>query len=507
MEDKLQQLKTQLNRVADLYSASNVLHWDMETHMPSGGGQARADQIGTLTSLAHQYFVDEEVGRLLEELSGQADQLDYDSDDAALIRVAWREYQKAVRIPPSLVEEMSRTESLAQQTWQKARQENDFGLFQPWLEKTVDLQKQLAASYNLPGNLYDALIDRFEPGMDSAQVEAVFTPLMPKIVELVKGITAHGGAVDDSPLHQHFDPDKQMAFGREVVTRLGYSFDRGRLDLSAHPFTIHFSRDDARITTRVMADYVASALMSTVHEAGHAMYEQGTSPALYRLGLGTQGAMAEGASMSVHESQSRFWENIIGRSRPFWRHFYPRLQAIFPDQLGHIDLEVFYRGLNKSEPSLIRVEADEVTYGLHIMLRFELENDLINDRVKVKDLPKMWNERMEQYLGVVPPNDKLGVLQDVHWAAGCFGYFPDYLLGSVFSVQLWEKLQQDNPQVLSEVEAGKFDTILNWMREKIHQHGKKFTFAELAQRATGSALRWEPYIHYLTGKYSEIYGL
>lgn len=507
MEDKLQQLKTHLNRIADLNSASGVLHWDMETYMPQGGGQARADQIGTLTALSHEYFVGEEIGKLLEELAGQAEQLDYDSDDAALIRVAQREYDKAVRVPPSLVEEMSRTASLSQQTWQQARQDNNFGLFQPWLEKTIDLQKQLAACFNPPGNLYDALIDRYEPGMDSAQIEAVFTPLRPKLVELVKGIGAQREAVDDSLLHQHFDPDQQMAFGREVVTQLGYSFDRGRLDLSAHPFTIHFSRDDVRITTRVMAGYMPSALMGTVHEAGHAMYEQGTNPALYRLGLGAQGSMAEGASMSVHESQSRFYENIIGRSRPFWRYFYPRLQAIFLEQLGNVDLEAFYRALNKSEPSLIRVEADEVTYGLHIMLRFELENDLINDRVKVKDLPGIWNERMEHYLGVVPPNDSLGVLQDVHWSSGYFGYFPEYLLGSIFSVQLWEQMQKDNPKVISEIEAGRFDAILSWLREKIHQHGKKFTFPELAERATGSALHWEPYIDYLTSKYSEIYGL
>jgi carboxypeptidase Taq len=507
MQDKLQQLKTHLNRVADLRSASSVLHWDMETYMPEGGGQARADQIATLSSLSHQHFVNEEVGQLLEELSAQVDQLDYDSDDAALIRVAWREYQKAIHVPQALVQEIFHTASLSQQTWQKARQDNDFSLFQPWLEKTVDLQKQLAACFNPAGNLYDALLAVYEPGIDSAQVEAVFEPLKPKIVELVKGITAHKDAVDDSPLHQHFDPDKQMDFGREVATQLGYSLDRGRIDFSAHPFTIHFSRDDVRITTRVMPDYMPSALMGTVHEAGHAMYEQGTSPSLYRLGLGTYGVMSEGASMSVHESQSRFWENIIGRSRPFWRHFYPRLQKLFPEQLGRVDLETFYRGLNKSEPSLVRVEADEVTYGLHIMLRFDLENDLINDRVQVKDLPTVWNERMEQYLGVVPPNDKLGVLQDVHWSSGYFGYFPDYLLGSIFSVQLWEQIQKDNPKAVSEVEAGEFENILAWLREKIHQHGQKFTFAELAQRATGGSLRWEPYMHYLTGKYSEIYGL
>ncbi|MBN1312960.1 MAG: carboxypeptidase M32 [Anaerolineae bacterium] len=507
MEEKLQQLKNRLNRVADLRSAESVLHWDMETYMPEGGSQARADQMGTLASLAHQYFVDEEVGKLLEDLAAYADQLDYDSDNASLIRVAQREYDKAIRVPQNLVEEISRTASLSQQNWQKARKENDFGLFLPWLEKTIDLQKQLAACFDPPDNLYDALVDVYEPGMTSTQIEAVFTPLKPKIIDLVKGITAHRDAVDDSVLHQHFDPDAQMAFGRQVVTRLGYSFERGRLDLTAHPFTIHFSRDDVRITTRVTADYMPSALMGTIHEAGHALYEQGTDPALYRLGLGRAGMMAEGTSMSVHESQSRFYENIIGRSHPFWHYFYPRLQEAFPEQLGNTDLEAFYRALNKSEPSLIRVEADEVTYGLHIMLRFDLENDLINDRVQVKNLPEEWNARMEEYLGITPPTDSDGVLQDVHWSSGYFGYFPDYLLGSIFAVQLWEQLKKDNPKVVAEIESGQFDSVLSWQRDKIHQHGKKFTFDELAQRVTGSTLLWEPYVDYLTTKYSEIYGL
>jgi carboxypeptidase Taq len=509
MEEKLRQLKERLGRIADLHSALGVLHWDMQTYMPKDGGQGRADQIGTLTMLTHQYFVDEEIGKLLDEVGKYASQLDHDSDDASLIRIASREYNKATRVPLTLVEEISNTASLTFQTWQKAKAENNFKLLEPLLQKTFDLQKQLAACFNPPsGNLYDALLDNFEPGITASQIEAIFTPLRSKLLDLIRAIVEHKDRVNDSFLHQSFEGERQLAFGREVASRLGYSFDRGRLDLSAHPFTIHFSRDDVRITTRILDNYLPSALMSIIHEAGHALYEQNTSPTLYRLGLGNGGGkMGEGTSMSTHESQSRFYENILGRSRSFWQHWYPRLQEIFPSQLGSVDLDTFYRALNKSEPSLIRTEADEVTYGMHVMLRFEIENDIINDRIRVHDLPQIWNERMEQYLGIVPPDDSWGVMQDVHWSQASVGYFPDYLLGSIFSVQLWEQMKKENAKVIDEIEAGQYENILTWMRERVHQHGRKFTFGELSERITGTPLRWEPYIDYLTSKYSEIYGL
>jgi carboxypeptidase Taq len=325
---------------------------------------------------------------------------------------------------------MSKVRALSTHAWQQAHREQDFAKFQPWLEQTVELQKKFAACFQSTGNLYDALVAYYEPGMTYDQINAIFAQLKPHIVELVKAITKNANAVDDRFLHEHYDHDAQLEFGKTVAQQLGFSFERGRMDLSAHPFSIAFSRDDSRITTRVDEHYLPTALMGIIHETGHSLYEMGVSPTLYRIGLGAEARLGEGTSMSVHESQSRFYENVIGRSRLFWKFFYPQIQKAFPKQLGGVDMEAFYRGLNKSEPSLIRVEADEVTYGLHIMLRFELENDLINDRVEVKNLPREWNDRTEAYLGIRPPNDSLGVMQDIHWSSGYFGYFPDYLWGA-----------------------------------------------------------------------------
>ncbi len=500
MEDKLQELKTRMATLIDLLMAANVLDWDQETYMPPGGAQARGDQVATLQELAHRFITDEAVGKLLDDLAAYEQELDYDSDEAALIRVTRREYDRRTKVPPALVAEYYRTKALATEAWKEARQKSDFRIFEPLLDKMVEIRHQWAECFKPYDNIYDPLIDEYEPGMTSAQIEAVFSGLKPHLVALVQDIVAHQDAVDDSPLHGDFDPEAQMAFGREVVAKLGYDFERGRLDLSAHPFTIHFTRDDVRITTRILRNFLPSCLMGIIHEGGHAMYEQNTSPHFYRTPL------AFGASMATHESQSRFYENVIGRSRPFWKHFYPRLQEAFP-QLKGVSLEAFYRALNKSQPSLIRVEADEVTYGLHIMLRFELENAILNGQVRVADLPKEWNGRMEAYLGIVPPNDREGVLQDIHWSQGYIGYFPDYLLGSIFSVQLWEQMQQDIPDVTEQIEAGKFDAILAWNTEHIYRHGMKYTLPELAQRITGRPLTWEPYLHYLRTKYGEIYGL
>ncbi len=501
MQEKLQQLKERLATITDLGRAGAILGWDQQTYMPPGGVQARADQLGTLQQLAHEHQIDEELGKLLDDLRPYEEQIDYDSDEAALIRVARRDYEQQTRVPTELVAEIAKTASLATQAWQEARAKDDFPKFEPLLGKVFDLSIQWAECFAPYDNIYDPLIDIYEPGMTYARIGEVFAGLKPGLVALVAAINDHQDAVDDSVIHQHWDHDSQLAFGREVAELLGYDFERGRLDLVAHPFTTTFSRDDVRITTRVNETHIASSLMSTIHEAGHAMYEQNTAPELYRTGLDT------GASFAIHESQSRLYENILGRSRAFWRHYYPKLQKAVGKGLAGVDMESFYRALNKSEPSLIRVEADEVTYGLHIILRFELENDVVNGRVKVADLPKEWNARMEQYLGIVPPNDADGVLQDVHWSFGYVGYFATYLLGSIFSVQLWEQMLKDQPDTPAEVEAGKFENILAWQREKIHRHGRKFTMPELAQRVVGGPVDWQPYLNYLQTKYGDIYGL
>jgi carboxypeptidase Taq len=502
MQEQLSQLKERLARVVDLNGAAAVLGWDQETYMPPGGAQARADQVSTLQGLAHQYFVGEEVGALLDDLAAALDELEADSDEAGLIRVALREYRKQVKVPGDLVVEIARASTLGVEAWRTARAQNDFSIFEPHLGKMVELRRRYAEALgSRSGNLYDALLDDFDAGLDYATIDGVFSALKPPLVELVQAIVANRDAVDDSVLRQEFDKERQMDFGKEVAEAIGYDFERGRLDLTTHPFTTSFSPDDVRITTRLFRDDPISGLMSTIHETGHALYEQNVNPALYRTPIGT------GMSMSIHESQSRFYENVLGRSRSFWEHWYPRLQAAFSPQFDDVELEAFYRALNKSEPSLIRVEADEVTYGLHIILRFELENDIFNGRVKIADLPKEWNARMEQYLGVVPPTDSQGVLQDIHWGMGLMGYFPDYLLGSIFSVQLWEQMQADRPGVTAEITNGQYDNILAWLREHVHRHGCKFTFPEAVERITGGALHWEPYMDYLKAKYGQIYGL
>jgi carboxypeptidase Taq len=500
MQDKLHQLKEALYPYVDLTAASNLLEWDQETYMPPGGGGPRADQISTLSELAHRAITSDEVGRLLDDLKPYEAQLDPASDEAALIRVTRREYEKRVKVPAGLVADIKRQASLGTEAWKKARTQKDFSLFEPALSKMVDLRLRWAECFRPYANIYDPLCDDYEPGMSYDQIAAVFAGLKPPLVELVQGIVAHQDAVDDSIMHGHFDGAAQMAFCEAVARDIGYRFENGRLDTTAHPFTTGFGRDDVRITTRVEEAFFPSCLMSVVHEAGHGMYEQNTGEALYRT------ILAQGASMAVHESQSRFFENILGRSRAFWQRTFPRVKAAFP-QFRDADLEAFYRALNKSQPSLVRVEADEVTYGLHIILRFELENDLVNGRVKVADLPAEWNARMEAYLGVVPADDGEGVLQDIHWSQGYIGYFPDYLLGSIFSVQIWNQMQKDLPDVEQQIEAGQFGDILAWQVEKVHRHGMKFTLPELAERAVGGPLAWEPYMAYLSSKYGEIYGL
>ncbi len=501
MQEKLDQLKQHLARAIDLRYAASLLTWDQETYMPGGGARSRADQLGTLWSLSHRYLVSEEVGELLEELSAHLDKLDPASDEAGIIRVNKRDYERESKIPTSLVEEIARTGSLTKQAWREARTKDDFSIFAPLLEKTVDLQRQWVNCFDPVGNPYDRLLDRFEPGMNSATAEDVFTGLKPGLIRLAQAISEKEGAVDASVLDKTLSDEKQIAFSRDITAILGYDYDRGRLDLSAHPFTIRFPMNDVRITTRLMPDNPVKALMSSIHEAGHAMHAQSIDPALYRTGLDI------GNMMAIGESQSRFYENVIGRSRAFWKYLYPRFQAAFAPAFDDVGLDSFYAALNEVKPGLIRVEADEVTYGLHIVLRFELENALINGQIEVADLPGMWNERMKTYLGLVPPTDADGVMQDIHWSQGAFGYFPDYLLGSIFAVQLWDRMQADHPTISEQIEAGQFEQALAWLKEKVMQHGRKFTLPELAERTLGGPLRWEPYLAYLETKYGEIYGL
>jgi len=498
--DKLQQLKTILAEISDLGYASAVLGWDQHTFMPPAGAEARGNQLALLGRLAHERATSPELGKLLEDLRTETKELDPDSDEVRLVKVSLKDYERATRVPADFVVEQAQVVALAQQAWFEGRQKSDFAIFQPHLEKVVELNKRFVSFFPPADHPYDTLLDVFEPGMKTADVKAIFDGLRPKQVELIKAISQKP-QVDDSFLHQSFDEKKQWDFGVEVITKFGFDWNRGRQDKSPHPFTTGFSINDVRITTRVAPDFFNTMLFGTMHECGHALYGLGAAPELDRTGL------EGGASLGVHESQSRMWENLVGRSLPFWQHFYPRLQEIFPQELGNVTLEQFYKGINKVQPSLIRVEADEATYNLHIMLRLEIEIALIEGKLAVKDLPEFWNTKMEEYLGITPPDDAKGVLQDVHWSMGMLGYFSTYSLGNLISAQLWEKINQDIPDLHEQIRLGKFDILLGWLQEKIHRHGRKFEPQELVQRVTGSKIDPEPYLRYLREKYGETYGI
>ena len=445
-------------------------------------------------------FTSPEMGEMLAELVPYAENLDPDSDDACLIKRTAHDYEKMTRVPGEWVAEFARITTLAQVAWEEAKTENRFEVFQPHLEKVVELRRAYADFFKPYDHVYDALLDDFEPGMKTSEVQAIFDALRPQQVQLLKEIAAQP-VVDDAFLHIPYDEQGQWDFGVDVITRFGFDWNRGRQDKSMHPFTTSFGIDDVRITTRFDPERAASALFSTMHEGGHAMYEQGIAKSLRRYPL------ANGASMAVHESQSRMWENLVGRSKSFWTFFYPKLVKRFPSQLANVTLEQFYRGINKVEPSLIRVEADEATYNLHIMLRMELEIAMLEGRLQAGDLPQAWNQKMSEYLGVTPPNDREGVLQDVHWSGGMMGYFPTYALGNLVSAQLWEKIHQDLPGLDDQIRQGKFDDLLGWLRVNVHQHGAKFQPQVLVKRVTGSTIRPEPYMRYLRTKYAEIYNL
>ena len=500
MQEKLKRLKTILAEVSDLLSATALLSWDQQTYMPPGGVIARGNQIATLSSLGHSKFVSEEVGRLLEDLKAYAESLDPESNDACLIEVTSRDYQKQTKVPSDYVAEFSRITVVAHGAWEEARKTDDFSHFQPHLEKIVEMRRQYADFFAPYDHVYDPLLDDFEPGMKTAEVQEIFTDLRPKQVELIKAISDKP-EVDDSFLHQPFDDQKQWDFGVQAITKYGYDWNRGRQDKAAHPFTTNFGIGDVRITTWVESNFLNPALFGTLHEAGHAIYEQGVSKDLERTPL------AGGASLSIHESQSRMYENLLGRSYDFWVYFYPKLQGVFSTELGNVNLDTFYKGINKVEPSLIRVEADEVTYNMHVMLRLELEIVLMEGKLKVADLPSAWNERMVDYLGIVPPNDADGVLQDVHWSRGILGYFPTYSLGNLVSNQLWEKINQDIPGLSSQIQVGDFNELLAWLRENVHSHGSKFKPQVLVNRIVGSGIKPEAYVKYLNDKFGAIYEL
>jgi carboxypeptidase Taq len=499
-EKKLRELKSRLNEIADLSTALALTGWDQQTYMPAGGTEDRSDVQSTLSNLIHIKITAPELGQLLEDLRPLQAELDPDSDDARLIKVCRRGYEKEIKVSTEWVTDFARTTGLAHTAWEQAKKGSDFSIFQSHLERIVNLRREYANFFAPYTHIYDPLLDDFEPGMKTAEVQSIFNTVRPVQVALIQAIAAKPPA-DDSFLKLGYAETDQWNFGVEVITRFGYDWNHGRQDKAMHPFTQGFGIGDVRITTRIDPNRVATALFGTMHEAGHALYELGIDRGLRRTPLAT------GASMALHESQSRMWENLVGRSLPFWKFFYPRFQQMFPAQVGNIDLMTFYRGINKVEPSMIRVEADEATYNLHIMLRLEIEIALMEGSLEVKDLPDVWNQKMREYLGITPSDHAQGVLQDVHWSGGMLGYFPTYALGNLVSAQLWEVIQKDIPTLESQIERGQFGELLAWLRQNMHRFGAKFEPQELVQKITGSKIDPQPYLRYLQAKYSEIYEL
>ncbi len=501
MQDKLRKLKDLLTEVNDLNSAGAVLSWDQSTYMPPGGGPARGRQMATLGRLAHEKFVDPAIGRLLEELRTYEESLPYDDDSAALLRVTRRDYERSLKVPSDFVGELYGHEAASFDAWAKARPANDFPAMLPFLEKTLDLSRRYAEYFPGYQHVADPLIEDSDYGMTVSTIRPIFGDLRRQLVPIVQAITAQPPA-DDSCLHLTYPEDQQLAFGLDAVKQMGYDFQRGRQDKTHHPFTTSFSLGDVRITTRVRENDLSEALFSTIHEAGHAIYEQGIRQEYEATPL------ASGTSSGVHESQSRLWENVVGRGRPFWQHFYPKLQAVFPAQLGPVPQDTFYRAINKVKRSLIRTDSDEVTYNLHIIIRFELELDLLEGKLAVRDLAEAWRARYKSDLGIAPSDDKDGVLQDVHWYGGFIGgSFQGYTLGNIMGAQFYAAALRAQPSIPAEIAQGRFGTLHQWLVENIYQHGRKFTAAEIVQRATGGSLSIDPYIAYLKAKYRELYSL
>ncbi len=502
----LMTLKSKLLEIQHLKDAAALLSWDQETYMPAGGGQTRAEQLATLQTLAHAKFVAPEIGDLLlhhiDPTTGFAntDAAGFDDASKALLRETWRDFSRAKKLSSDFVNRLERECSLAQQVWAEARRRNDFMHFLPNLRTIIALKFEEIDSRGYEDSPYDTLLDTYEPGATVAQLQPLFATLRDGLIVLLKHVQESSSPPDDRILFQAYDKTQQVAFGNLVLHGMGYDFNRGRLDLSAHPFTTSFHPTDVRVTTRVFDKDLSSCLLSCLHEGGHGLYAQGLPQEQYGTPLG------EALSLGIHESQSRLWENSVGRSRAFWTHFFPLLQQHFPSQLGAVSLDTFYAALNAVKPSLIRVEADEVTYNLHIMVRFEIELALIEQRVKVEDLPDLWREKMQEYLGIVPKRDAEGVLQDVHWSLGALGYFPTYTLGNLYAAMFFQQACQDIPALETEIQQGHLLSLKAWLNHHIHQCGRQYSSTDLLHRITGHSLSVEPFLVYLRTKIGEIYG-
>jgi carboxypeptidase Taq len=500
MDVDFTELRTRLAEHDDLRNAANLLRWDQATYMPEGGNAARGRQLATLERLAHERLVDPELSRLLDRVQPAAERDGADSFAARLVSVARTDVERATKVPGAFVSAFANHRAELYERWTRARPANDFAAVADGLARTVEMSREYA-SFFPHAHIADPLIDLADPGWRASALRALFAELRAGLVPLVEAIT-RGAPADDRCLRQTFPEADQLAFGLGIAARFGYDATRGRQDKTHHPFMTKFSIGDVRITTRVRTDDLSVALFSTLHEAGHAIYEQNLDRSYEATPL------ADGSSAGVHESQSRLWENLVGRSLPFWRGQYPALQAAFPAQLGGVPLETFYKAINRVQRGLIRTASDEVTYGLHIILRFDFECDLLEGKLAARDLPEAWRERMRADLGVAPPTDADGCMQDVHWFDGYVGgMFQSYALGNLMSAQFFDAAVRARPEIPSEIEAGRFDMLRAWLAEHVYRHGRARSPDELVQRATGAPLSTGPFLRYLRDKYGVLYAL
>ncbi len=502
--DALNRLKS-IDRELQLLSKTvSLLHWDQETYMPPDGIDMRSDEIALLTGMIHERGTSDEFGALLADVGADdehpAGGSDVPEEDRALIRCLYRDYRREQKLPAELVRRFAVVTSTGQAVWARAREANDFSTFRDHLAEIIDLNRERAARFGYDEHPYDALLDEYEPDMKASEVRTVFDQLQKDLVPISGRIQA-AEQVDDSFLHQAYPVDGQRVFSRRVLEAIGWPFSRGRLDESAHPFTTDIGSMDVRLTTRYAPDFLNPALFGTIHEAGHGLYELGVASKYHGTSL------ASGTSLGIHESQSRTWENMIGRSREFWLFFYPELVRTFPGLLDSVDLDRFYRGINRVESSFIRVEADEVTYSLHIMLRFRLELALIEGSLDVDDLPEAWRAMSRELLGIAPESDSEGVLQDIHWSMGAMGYFPTYALGNLYGAQFYHVMMEAIPDVRDQIANGNFADVLEWQRENIHTHGRAKTARELVMDISGQTLDARYFTEYLNKKYGEVYQL
>ncbi len=489
--------KNHVQKAADVIFSIAVLSWDQETYMPEKGAEFRAQQISTLSGVYHKMITDDTLGKWLEELSKDTSLNEKQKKNVELTKET---YDKQKKFTTEFVELMSKTVSECFQAWQTAKEKNDFSVYQPKLEKLVELKKQECEILGYKEHPYDAQLNEYEKGATAKDLEKLFADVRKELVPFVKKIK-QARQVDDSFFYKAYDTDKQWSFGLDLLKQMGYDFDAGRQDKSSHPFTISFSPMDVRVTTRVHENDISEMIWSCIHEGGHGLYEQGLPAEEYGLPL------SEAISLGIHESQSRLWENNVGRSLAYWKKNFPLAQSIFPEQLKDVKAEDFYKAMNKVEASLIRTSADELTYHFHVMIRFEIEKALFEGAIKVSDLPSYWNAKYKEYLGIDVPSDTKGVLQDIHWSHGSFGYFPTYSIGSFYAAQFFDQAKKENPNLLSEIEKGEMQNLLKWLREKIHIHGRFYTASELCEKITGEKLNFSHFMNYAKEKYGAIYGI